>query len=123
MRRQRPAHRLAADGATAGRQPFLVRIQRRLVLGGSRFQLLELQLQLVQQLAPALGRGAEPVMLELGDQQLEMRHHRLRARRARFRLAPRQPLGRKGGTLVQQGRAERLDVVRDRVMGGRHAAD
>ena len=123
VRRQRPAHRLAAAGARARRQPLLVRTERRLVLGGSRFQLLKLQLQLVQQLAPALGRSAEAVVLELGDQQLEMRHHRLSARRARLRLAPRQPLGRKGGTLVQQGRAERFDVVRDWINGRRHAAD
>ena len=65
MRRQRPAHRLAAEGAT-GRQAFLVGIKRRLVLGGGGLQLLELQLQLVQQLAAALGRGAEAVVLQLG---------------------------------------------------------
>ena len=90
MRRQRAAHRPAADGARARRQPLLVRAERRLVLGGCRLQFLELQLQLVQQLAAALGRGAEAVMLELGNEQLEMRHHRLGTRRARLRLTPRQ---------------------------------
>ncbi len=54
MRRQRPAHRLAAEGAT-GRQVLRIRIKRRLVLGGCGFQLLKLQFQLIQQLAAALG--------------------------------------------------------------------
>ena len=122
MRRQRSAHRLAAEGAT-GRQSLRVRIKRRLVLGGCRFQLLELRLHLVQQLAAALGRGAEAVVLQLGDQQLEMRRHRLSARRARLRLTTRQLLGRQSGALVQQGRAEGFDVIRDWIDGGRHAAD
>jgi hypothetical protein len=42
---------------------------------------------------------------------------------ARFRLAPRQLLSCKGGTLVQQGRAKRLDVVRDWINGRCHTAD
>jgi hypothetical protein len=52
-----------------------------------------------------------------------MRHHRLGTRRARFRLAPRQLLGCKGGTLVQQGRAECFDVIREWINSRRHAAD
>ena len=47
------------------------------VLARSSDEFAEFQLELVDQLAAALGRGAEAVMLELGDQQLEMRHHRL----------------------------------------------
>ncbi len=115
MRRKRPAHRLAADDGT-GRQSLLIRSERRLVFRRGSLQLLELQLQLVQQLAAALGRGAEAVVLQPGDQQLEMRHHRLGARRARLRLAARQPLGRQGGP--QQG-----NVIRDRIGGERHAGD
>jgi len=60
--------------------------------------------------------GAEAVVLQLGDQQLEMRHHRLGARRARFCLAPRQLLGRQSGP--QQG-----NVIRDRIRGGCHTSD
>jgi len=62
-------------------------------------------------------------VLQLGDQQLEMRHHRLGARRARLRLTTRQLLDGQGGTLVQQGSAKCFDVVRDWIRGGRHAVD
>ncbi len=115
MRRQRPTYRLAAEGATRGKS-LLVGFKRRLVLRRRSFQLFKLEFQLVQQLAATLGRGAETVVLELGDQQLEMRHHRLGARRARLRLTPRQLLGRRGCT--QQG-----DVIRDRIGGRYHTGD
>ena len=92
MRRQWPAHRLAANTGAA-RLAISVclatRVEGCLVFGRGGFQLLELQFQLIQQLAAALGRGAEPLMPQLGDQQLQMRHHRLGTRRAGFGLAAR----------------------------------
>ena len=71
------------------------------VLAGSGGQLAELELELVGQLAATLGGG---VVLEFGDQQLEVRHHGLGARSARLGLAPRQLLGRERG-------AQRVDAV------------
>ena len=55
-------------------------------------------------------------MPQLGDQQLQMRHHRLGAGGAGFRLAARQLLGRKRG-------AQRVDVVGQGVGSGRHDGD
>ncbi|MDB5369169.1 MAG: hypothetical protein JWP20_727 [Roseomonas sp.] len=51
------------------------------VLGHCRDELAEFQFQLVGQLAAALGGGAELVVPQLGDDQLEMRDHGLRAGR------------------------------------------
>ena len=48
-------------------------------LGRRGLEFLELQLQLVKQLAAAFGGGAEAVVPHLGDQQLQMRDHRLGA--------------------------------------------
>jgi transposase len=91
-----------------------------LILAGGGLEILKVELHLVEQLAATLGGGAEAVVLELGDQQgdqqLEMRDHRLGAGRARFRLVPRQLLGR-------QGRAQGSDVIGRHVGGGRHVAD
>ncbi len=115
MRRQRPPHWLAAD-SSPGRLPLPIRVQRRVVLGGGGLHFLELKFQLIQQLAAALGRGAELLMPQLGDHQLEMRHHRLGARRAGLGLAACQLLGRQGCTQL-------ADVVQNRVGGGRHAPD
>jgi len=42
---------------------------------------------------PAFGGLPEPVALHLGDQQLQMRHHRLGAGRPRLGLLPRRALG------------------------------
>jgi site-specific DNA recombinase len=86
------------------------------ILAGGDDQLPELELHLVDQLAAALGGGAEPVALEPGDQQLEVRHHRLGAGGARLSLAPRQLLSRE--CAAQCG-----DVLGQVVRRGRHARD
>ena len=86
------------------------------ILAGGGDQLAELELQLVDQLAATLGGGAVLVALEPGDQQLEMRHHRLGAGGTRLGLAPRQLLGRERG-------AQRGDVVEQVVRRGCHAED
>ena len=86
------------------------------ILGCRRLQLLEFEFHLVEQLATALGGGAEPFVLQLGDQQLQMRHHRLGTRGTCFRLATRQLLCRKRG-------AQRLDVVRHRVGSSHRESD
>ena len=86
------------------------------VLRGRALQLLEFQLQLIEHFAATFGGGAKAVTLQLGDQQLQMRHHRLGARRACFRLATRQLFSREGGP-------ECGDLVAGCVGGGRHAGD
>jgi hypothetical protein len=92
MRGQRCPHRLApgkaADiGAMCGTRYLGV-------LAGGGLQLLKLKLHLVEQLAAALGRSAEAVVPQLRDQQLQVRHHRLRPGRPGFGLAPRHLLER-----------------------------
>jgi hypothetical protein len=56
------------------------------VFGRARLQLFELQLELVEQLAAALGRWPEALAPQLGDDQLQMRDHGLGAGGAGFRL-------------------------------------
>lgn len=52
-----------------------------LILGGGGFHILQLQFQLVEQLAPPLGGGAKAVAPELGDLQLEVGDQRLGSHR------------------------------------------
>jgi hypothetical protein len=113
--RQRRAGGLTARGGAAGR-PVLGRGILRLgrILAGGGDQLAEFQLELVDQLAAALRRGTEAAVPELGDEQLEMRHHRLGAGRPRLGLLPRQLRGHERG-------AQRGDVVGRDVRRGRHA--
>ncbi len=106
MRWQRAPHRLAPGEAS---DRALARIGRRVlggsgVLGGARFQFLELQLQLVEQPAPVLRRRPEPLALQLGDQELQMRHHGFGAGCTRLGLDP-------GRTLGEERRFQRRDVV------------
>ena len=56
------------------------------VFGGARLQLFEAQLELVEQLAAALGRWPEALARQFGDDQLQMRDHGLGTRGAGFRL-------------------------------------
>ena len=49
-------------------------------------ELLEFQLHLVKQLAPTFGGCAEAILTQSGDRQLQLRHQRLGARGAGFRL-------------------------------------
>jgi hypothetical protein len=64
--------------------------------------------------AAALGRSAEAIALQPGDQRLEMRDHRLGPRGARLEFSTRAALG-------QQRRLQRVDVVRDAVADRAHA--
>ena len=110
MCRQRCADRAPAIKAAHRRG---IGIGNGFVFGGARFQLLELQLQLVEQ-AAALGGGPEPLAPQLGDQQLQMRHHRLGPRCPGFGLLPRRALG-------HQRRLQRVNLVRQK-LGRRHEA-
>jgi hypothetical protein len=75
-----------------------------------------LKFQLVDQLAATLGGGAEPVMLELGDQQLQLQHQRLGTGGSGLGLAPRHLLGRECGT-------QRVDIVWHAFRRGHHAGN
>ncbi len=92
MRRKWRAPRLPAGELVHRRAAS--RRRRDLVLGGARRRLLELQLQLVEQLAAAL--GGLPVLLaaQLGDLQFIVGDQRLGAGGARLGLLPRFPLAR-----------------------------
>ena len=119
VRRQRQARRLAA-GVARGRRPL--EFDRTDILGLGRFELLELQLQLVEQLVAALGGGAEPIVPQLGNHQLEMGDHRLRA--GRPRLGRRGPALRVGGAGLGLAtrRAQGGDIIRQGVGGFDHEA-
>jgi len=92
MRRQRRAHRLPTG--EADHRCGVGRDDGCLVLGGTRLQLLELQLHLIEQVLPAFRRLPKPVALHLGDQELQMRHHGLGAGSAGFSLLAGRALGR-----------------------------
>jgi hypothetical protein len=112
--RQRRSHRpLAGQAARGGIR--LDRPSRDCVFRGARFQLLELEFQLVEQLAAALSRLPEPLTLHLGDQQLQIGHHRLGAGGTSLRLLTRRPLG-------SQCRLQRNNVGGQR-FGRRHKPD
>ena len=93
VRWQRRPHRLAAAGAAHCRRLRRARAGGELVFRGARFQFLELQFQLIEQLAAALGRLPKPLAFHFGDQQFEMGDHRLGPGRARLRLLARGALG------------------------------
>jgi hypothetical protein len=59
------------------------------ILAGRGFQLLEFKLHLIQQFAAALRRCAEAILTQLGDQKLQVSHHRLGAASAGLCLTPR----------------------------------
>jgi hypothetical protein len=91
MRWKRRAHRFAAG--ERGDRGAASRFRGDFVLGRTRHRLLELQLQLVEQLATAF--GGSPILLapQLCDQQLVMGDQRLGARGARLRLLASLPFG------------------------------
>jgi hypothetical protein len=117
MRRQRRPHRLAT-GEAAHHRVVLGGFGGRdlggdLVLRRRRLELFQLQLQLVEDLAAALGRWPEAVPLHLGDDQLQMLDHRLGARGAGFcHLA--------GRALGGQRRLQGFDVVGEYLEACRH---
>jgi hypothetical protein len=86
------------------------------VFGGARLQLLELQLELVEQLATAFGRLPEALAFQFGDDQLQMRDHGLGTRGAGFRLLAGRALGEQCGF-------ERVDRVGENVAWDRHGGD
>jgi hypothetical protein len=102
--RQRCPHRFLTGKATYCGGVRFGRPSGDLVFSGAGFQLLELQFQLIEQLAAALGRLPKPLALHFGNQQLEIGNHGLGAGRARLRLLP-------CGTLCQQGGLQRGNVV------------
>jgi len=113
MRRKGRAHRLLA-----GERPHRRVLAWRggsFILGRACRRFLELQLQLVEQFAAALGGLAVLLAPELGDQQLVMGDQGLGARGARLGLLSGRPLGDERGL-------ERADVVGDR-LGHRHEPD
>jgi hypothetical protein len=63
------------------------------VFCGTRFELLELQLALVEQLAAAFGGLPEMLALQFGDHQLQMRDHGLGPRGTGFRRLAGRALG------------------------------
>ena len=117
MRRQRGAYRLLAFEALDRDRGSLRGggFGGQFVLGRRRFQLLELELQLIE-MAGALGGLPELVALVLGDHQLEMSDHRLGARRPGLGQLARRALGR-------ERRLQRFDVVGNRIRERRHATN
>jgi len=91
--RQRRSHRLPAADAAHRRRLRRGRASGDLVFSGAGFQLLELQFQLIEQLAAALGRLPKPLALHLGDRQLQIGDHRFGTGRPSFRLLARRALG------------------------------
>ena len=103
MRRQRPTHRLGTrERAHRGRA--CCRLRGGLILCGGGLHLLKLHLELVEEFAAALGRGVEPVALEFGDEQLQVRHHRLGTCNPGFQVPARR-------TLSQQRRLQRVHII------------
>ena len=102
MGRQRRAHRpLAGEADDRGRGGG---DDGSFVLGRTRLQLLELQLHLIEQALPAFGGLPKPVALHLGDQELQMRHHRLGAGSAGLGLLA-------GRALARERCFQRVDLV------------
>src|SRR5882757_9060267 len=85
---QRTAYRLRAGEGTHGRLIWR-RVGSHFILGRGGLEFLELHLQLVKQFAAAFSRSAETIALHFGDQQLQMRDHRLRAGGTGLRFATR----------------------------------
>ena len=83
------------------------------VFGRACLQLLELQLELIEQLAAALGRWPEALASQFGDDQLQMRDHGLGTRGAGFGLLA-------GRALGDQRRFECVDPVGENVGCNRH---
>jgi hypothetical protein len=104
MLRQWPTHRLSARGGANGHWPVCRPFHHGLGFGSGGLQIFELQLQLVEHFRAPFCGDTELLSLQLGDQQLQMGHHRLGAGRTRFRLPPR-------GTFRQQRRLQCINVV------------
>ena len=86
------------------------------VFGRACLQLLELQLELIEQLAAALGRWPEALASQFGDDQLQMRDHGLGTRGAGFGLLA-------GRALGDQRHLECVDPVGENVGCNRHERD
>ena len=114
VRRKGRPHRLSAG--EAGHDGPVLTGGGEFVFGRARLELLELQLELVEQLAAALGRWPETLAPQLGDDQLQMGDHGLGAGGAGFRLLA-------GRAFRDQCRLERVDCVGDNVGWDRHGHD
>ena len=90
-----------------------MRLDRSLGFRRGGLEFLELHLQLVEQLAATFRGGAEALALQLSDQQLQMRHHRLGTGGTRLGLAPRR-------TFRQQRCFQRFDVVGQGIVCAAH---
>src|SRR5512134_1982925 len=119
--------RCAGSGARTGlrREKLLTTLSPPLAAAASvaqsssvarRLQLFELQLQLVEQPALRLRRRTKPLALQFGDQELQMRDHRLGAGSPRLGLEP-------GRTLGEERRLQRIEIVGHGVGRRGHAAD
>jgi len=86
MRWQRAAYRFRPCKGPHGRL-IRRRVGGNFILGRGGLEFLELHLQLIEQFATALGRSAETVALHFGDQQFQVRDHRLGAGGTSFRFA------------------------------------
>jgi hypothetical protein len=116
VRRKGCPHRLlAGEAGHDGRMLTGPGLSGEFVFGGIRLQLLELQLELIEELA-ALGRWPEALALQFGDDQLQMRDHGLGAGGAGFRRLA-------GRALGDQRRFERVDRVGENVGCDRHKPD
>jgi hypothetical protein len=114
MRRQRRPYRLGAPERAHRRHLRRIGRSRRFVLRGGSLGFLELHLQLIEQLAAALRGRIEAITLQLGNQQLEMRHHCFGPGGAGLRLAA-------GRALGQQRNPQRLNVLGNRLRRIGHA--
>ena len=101
-----------------------------IVLGGAGFELLELQLHLIEQATTAFGAGAILLALQLGDLQLEMGDQRFDGALVGHGV---RELGRGSGSVLlgllgssghaRHQRLERFNIVRKRRDGGFHGSE
>jgi hypothetical protein len=68
---------LAGEAGHGGRILTRPGLSGELVFGSARLQFLKLQLELIEEPTAALGQLPEALALQLGDDQLQMRDHRL----------------------------------------------
>jgi hypothetical protein len=115
MRRERLAGRLLAREC-ANRRSRCRFLGGQLVLGRRSFEVLELQLHLVEQPLLALVARAEQIALELLDLQSQMRDQSFRARRLGAHVRHLRTRLGKLRVARQQQPLQRLDIIEERIM-------